>query len=217
MKRLVLIAVILFTITRIYSQSFEIAVYTEPQLSWITSDGSEISNDGSLLNLNTGIEFNIYFMESYAFTMGVTMNNSGGKFLYNENIAFDEQGNDLFVNAGSIAKLNLQYITIPFGLKLKSEELGYTSFYFHGGLIPMMKLKASISSETENYNKLSISSNINFFNVNYFAEIGIEYRLGGNTALIAGLKWSAGFTDVTSNDLVNANLNSAGLHLGILF
>ncbi len=217
MRRLVLIFVILFTITRVYSQGFEIAVYTEPQLSWITSDGSEISNDGSVLNLNTGIEFNIYFMESYAFTLGLTMNNSGGKLLYNENIAFGEEGNYHLVSAGSIVKQNLRYLSFPLGLKLKSEELGYTSFYFHGGLIPMLRLKANISSETLDYNRLNISSNINFFNLNYFAEVGIEYRLGGNTALIAGLKWSAGFTDVTSNDFVNTNLNSAGLHLGILF
>jgi len=217
MRRLVLFVVILLSISRVYSQGFEIAVYTEPQFSWIGSDGSEIVNDGAIINLNTGIEFNMYFMESYAFTLGLTMNNSGGKLLYNEDISFDEIGNDLFVNAGSIAKFNLQYITIPLGLKLKSEELGYTSFYFHGGLIPMMKLKSSITCETLDYNKLNISSDINFFNVNYFAEAGIEYRLGGNTALIAGLKWSAGFTDVTSNDLVNANLSSAGLHLGILF
>ena len=216
MRRLVLFVVILLTITRVYSQGFEIAVYTEPQFSWIGSDGSEIVNDGSILNLNTGIEFNMYFMESYAFTLGLTMNNSGGNLLYNEDISFGEQGNFLLVNAGSIAKLNLQYITIPLGLKLKSEELGYTSFYFHGGLIPMMKLKANITTESLDH-KFNISPNINFFNVNYFAEAGIEFRLAGNTALIAGLKWSAGFTDVTSNDLVNANLNSVGLHLGILF
>ena len=45
--------------------------------------------------------------------------------------------------------------SIPLGLKLKSEELGYTSFYFHGGLIPMLRLKASISSETLDYNRLN--------------------------------------------------------------
>ncbi len=50
MRRLVLFVVILFTITKVYSQGFEIAVYTEPQFSWITSDGSAISNDGAILN-----------------------------------------------------------------------------------------------------------------------------------------------------------------------
>ena len=76
---------------------------------------------------------------------------------------------------------------------------------------------ANTSSETLGYNKENIKPDINFFNLNYFAEAGIEYRLGGNTALKAGLKWSSGITDVTSNDPSTNNLSSIGLLLGVLF
>ena len=81
----------------------------------------------------------------------------------------------------------------------------------------MFNTNASTSSEILGYNRRNIKTDVNIFNLNYFAEAGIEYRLGGNTALKAGLKWSGGVTDVTRNDLATNNLNSVGLLLGILF
>jgi hypothetical protein len=217
MKRLVLLALIIAVHSASHAQKLEIAVFTEPQFSWISSDETEIAPNGAVLNLNTGLEFDIFFMKNYAFSVGISMNNSGGKLLYSNDIDFIQTGDTLHIAGGSTLKHNLQYISVPLGLKLKSEELGYTTFYFHGGLVPMINIHANTSSDLLSLTRVNIKPNINFFNMNYFAEAGIEYRLGGNTALIAGLKWSSGFTDVSSNDLANNNINSVGLHLGILF
>lgn len=139
--------------------------------------------------------------------------------LYNASSFFVQGGDTLDVPAGSPMKHNLHYVGLPLGLKLKSEELGYTTFYFHGGLIPMINTSAATSLETEtlNYNKENIKPDVSAFNLNYFAEVGIEYRLGGNTALKTAVKWSSGLTDVTTNDLATNNLNSIGLVLGVLF
>ena len=217
MKRLVLLALILITISKVSAQHYEISVYAEPRFTWITSDESEITYNGSVMHLNGGIELDLFFARNYAFTMGIYLNNSGGKLLYNSPAVFVRSGDSLDIAAGSPMKHSLHYVGIPLGLKLKSEELGYTTFYFHGGLIPMFNTSANTSSETLGYNKENIKPDINFFNLNYFAEAGIEYRLGGNTALKAGLKWSSGITDVTSNDPSTNNLSSIGLLLGVLF
>lgn len=217
MKRLVLFIVILITVAKVTAQRYEISVYTEPRFSWITSDESEIAYNGTALNLNAGIELDLFFAENYAFSLAVCMNNSGGKLLYNSASFFVQSGDTLDIPAGSPMKHGLNYVGIPLGLKLKSEELGYTTFYFHGGLIPMFRTSATTSSETLGYNRRNIKADVNLFNLNYFGEVGIEYRLGGNTALKCGVKWSAGLTDVTANDLATNNLSSIGLLLGVLF
>jgi hypothetical protein len=200
------------------AQGLEISVYSEPQLTWITSDESRVISNGSIIKFNTGVEFDIFFAPNYAFTIAVEMNNQGGKIIYEDTILFEQaSAPSLEVPAGLPVKHNLQYIGVPLGLKLKAAELGYTTFYFQGGLNPLFNLKASTSSEQLSLDRKNIRPDVHIFSLNYFVSVGLEYRLAGNTALMAGLKWSAGFNDITENDLANNNLNSVGLHLGILF
>lgn len=199
-------------------QGLEISVYTEPQLAWITSDESRVISNGSIIKFNTGVEFDIFFAPNYAFTIAVEMNNQGGRIIYEDTTTFQQTGSPpLVIPGGSSVKHNLQYIGIPLGIKLKAAELGYTTFYFQGGLNPLFNLKAMTSSEQLALDRENIQSEVHIYSLNYFVSVGLEYRLAGNTALIAGLKWSAGFNDVTNNDFANNNLNSVGLHLGILF
>ena len=216
MTRLIFVLAFFTALGNLKAQGLEISVYTEPQLAWINSDEDKVSANGSVINFNSGVEFDIFFMPNYALTLGVEMNNQGGKMIYSDTILF-QQTPDLVIDPGSPVKHNLQYIGAPIGLKLKTKELGYTTFYFHGGLNPLFNLKAVTSSEQLSLERENIKPDINTFSLNYFASAGIEYRLAGNTALMAGLKWSSGFNDVTKNDLANNNLNSVGIHLGILF
>lgn len=200
------------------AQGLEISVYTEPQVAWITSDESRVISNGSIISFNTGVEFDIFFAPNYAFTIGVEMNNQGGKIIYEDTARFEQASDSpLEIPGGSPVKHRLQYIGVPLGLKLKAAELGYTTFYFQGGLNPLFNLKATTSSEQLSLDRENIKSEVHTYSLNYFVSVGLEYRLAGNTALMAGLKWSAGFNDVTENDLANNNLNSVGLHLGILF
>lgn len=217
MTRIVLVLAFFLLSGSLQAQRLEIGVYTEPQFAWLSSDEGRIINNGSILNLNTGIEFNIFFMPNYAFTFGVSVNNQGGKLIYSDTTDFQQLNSVLEIPGGSSVKHNLQYLGVPLGLKLKSEEMGYTTFYVYGGLSPMFNMKASTSSEQIPLDRANIKPEINLFSLNYFFEAGIEYRLAGNTAVIVGFKWSSGFNDVTTNDYANNNLYSAGLHIGVVF
>ncbi|MEX0981400.1 MAG: porin family protein [Bacteroidales bacterium] len=217
MTRLILALAFFTVLGNLNAQGLEISVYTGPQLAWITSDEEWVSANGSLINFNSGIEFDIFFMPNYALTLAVEINNQGGKFFYSDTTRFQQTPSDLLIPGGSHLKHNLQYIGAPIGLKLKTAELGYTTFYFHGGFNPLFNLKAVTSSEQLSLMRDNIKPDINTFSLNFFVSAGIEYRLAGNTALMAGLKWSSGFSDVTKNDMANNNLKSVGLHLGILF
>jgi hypothetical protein len=58
---------------------------------------------------------------------------------------------------------------------------------------------------------------IHVFHLGYHVGAGVEYRLGGNTSVIGGIRWSSGFTNVTDKDGANISLNALSINLGILF
>lgn len=217
MRRIIQLLIFVSLTGTIHGQGLEIGVYTEPQFAWITSDEGSVASDGSVIHLNSGIHFDIYFMPAYAFTIGLDINNLGGKLRYRDSTDFEQTNGTLTIPEGITASHNLQYLSFPVGLKLKTTEMGFTTFYFHAGFSPMLNTRGVTSSSVISVNRENIKPEINRFSLGYFVSGGIEYRLAGNTALVAGLKWTSGFNDVTANDLTNNNLKSAGLHIGIIF
>ena len=54
--RIVFLLSLFLAFGTVQAQRFEIGVYTEPQFAWLTSDEGSVVNEGSILNLNTGLE-----------------------------------------------------------------------------------------------------------------------------------------------------------------
>jgi hypothetical protein len=111
----------------------------------------------------------------------------------------------------------MQYIDVPLGLKLKTEELGYTTFFFQLGFNPMFNINAFSTSDDETFDKENNREDTNLFNLGYHLGAGAQYRLGGSTALVGGVRWSSGLTDVTGNDEAKITLNAISIHLGVQF
>jgi hypothetical protein len=192
-------------------------VEVDPQFAWFSSDEETVEPDGSIFHVHTGLNMDFYFAENYAFVLGVGINNLGGNLLYADSTEFSSKGETLLVESNQSVKLNLQYIDIPVGLKLKTEELGYATYFLQLGFNPMINLNAKASSEDKSFDKVDIKESIISFYLGYHVGIGVEYKLGGSTALIGGVRWSSGFTDVTDNDRANVTLNALSIHLGVLF
>ena len=53
--------------------------------------------------------------------------------------------------------------------------------------------------------------------LSYFIGGGLEYSLGGNTALVGGIYFTSGIWDVSSNSDYKAEISSISLRLGIKF
>ena len=53
--------------------------------------------------------------------------------------------------------------------------------------------------------------------MSYFIGAGIEYSLGGNTALILGLYYQNGFWDITKTKDYKVTIGSVSLRLGVRF
>jgi opacity protein-like surface antigen len=193
-------------------------VHLDPQLSWFSSsDHDVIDPDGSIFHMQAGIQMDYYFQENYAFVLGFGINNMGGSLLYGEGADYLQGDDTLAILPDTRLKMNLQYLDIPVGLKLKTEELGYATIFLQLGFNPMFNISAHVSSKDGEYDKDHIEDSINLFNLGYHVGAGIEYRLGGNTAVIGGIRWTDGLTNITENDGANLTTNAISLHLGILF
>ena len=86
-----------------------------------------------------------FFDENYAFAFGFGINNMGGNLLYIGLYSILFKGDTIYVIPGQTIKHNLQYLDIPLGIKLKTEELGYATFFLEVGFNPMINLNASAS------------------------------------------------------------------------
>lgn len=219
MKRILLIICFLGALISLSAQSTSLKfnVEVDPQFSWFRSDDATVEPDGSIFHIHAGLNMDYFFAKNYAFVLGVGINNLGGNLLYADSTEFSSKGEILLVEPGQSVKQNLQYVDIPVGLKLKTEELGYATIFLQLGFNPMINLNAKLSSDEAPYDKEDIKGSINIFYLGYHTELGVEYKLGGSTALIGGLRWSSGFTDVTDNDRANVTMNAVSIRLGVLF
>ncbi|MGW8314397.1 MAG: porin family protein [Bacteroidales bacterium] len=194
-----------------------LSVHADPQISWFSSDEAEVDPDGSRFHLQTGLTMDFFFAENYAFSAGFGLNNLGGSLAYADSTLFVSHEDSIYIMPGQTVKHKLQYLDFPVGLKLKTEELGYTTFFLELGFNPMININAKGTTEDGTLDDETISETTRLFNLGYHAGLGVEYRLGGNTAIIGGLRWTSGLTDVTENDKANIVVRSVSLHVGVLF
>ncbi|MEZ5069816.1 MAG: porin family protein [Bacteroidales bacterium] len=193
------------------------SAHVDPQFGWFTSDEEDVLPGGTLFHLQAGLDMDYFFAPNYALSLGLGITNLGGGLIYNDSISLLSKSDTLWVAGGRDIKHQLQYIEIPLGIKLKTEELGYTTFYLKAGFTPMVRINAFASTDDKRLDKEDIEASTPLFNLGYHIGAGVEYTLGGSTALVGGFRWSAGLTDVTGNDLANVNYRLFSVQIGLIF
>jgi len=211
-----LFILILFCISQtLYSQNeFTFTVFGEPQVSWMTPDSKAVESDGSQISFNGGFNFDNFFAERYAYSTGISINNIKGKLHYKE--SRDISAKDATYNVtDDVVSYNLQYIDIPLGLKFKTIEIGYTKVFAHLGLDAAINIKAT--ADLPDNNDVNVSNEVNWYNLGYYIGGGIEYSIGGSTALVGGITYKNGFLDMTKDNSNKVTSGNVSLRLGILF
>ena len=202
----------LFT-TAYAGENTKLSLVATPQLSWFNTDNSSIDGGSVRMGFKFGVHADRYFAPNYAFSTGLTINNTGGKLTY-KLMDSQQQFNGTSLGSAQTIKFNLSYIEIPLGLKLKTNEFRRSTFFGQFGLNPMVNIKA------EDGNNDNISDEISLLNLAYHIGGGIEYSIGGNTALTAGIIYQNGFWDITDDHGAldeKTVMHSINFKLGILF
>jgi hypothetical protein len=104
-------------------------VFIAPNTSWMkpTSNKSDdrqylISSEGNRIGFTWGLMLDYFFAENYAISSGFQLNSTGGKILAVQNSTLTPLS-DPFVKSADF-DYRLQYLELPFNLKMRSDELG---------------------------------------------------------------------------------------------
>ena len=217
MKKLLLIAFIALVAYSANAQGIKFGLAGSPQVSWFKIDNTDLENDGAKLGFTYGImiEYAIGSNERYNFSSGVFISHTGGKYSIPDSSI-----------AGKFVRhrtLNLQYIEIPVTFRLRTNEIGYITYFGQFGVLPGLKIRSRYD-ETYEPNPLNISvenerfENAIVINMGLFISGGIEYALSESTALLFGLYFNNGFTNVINDDdKEKISVNNLGLRVGVLF
>ncbi len=221
MKRILcsslLAGLLLFGLSRpVSSQGTTFAIHFDPLLCWFSSD-QQASNDGARLGIRTGLEIDRFFAPRYAFNTGLLFQQTGGALVFADSIPVRTASATDTLPPGTALKYRLQHVGVPLGLKFKTDEIGYLTFYFNLGLLPQIRVKAESMGEPESLVKADIREEVPWLSLNYFFGAGAEYSLGGSTALIFGISFQGGLLNSITRDPEEVHAKIIGIKAGILF
>jgi len=231
MKKFLLLAVMVMFTEKMVAQDvaqddnngIRLGLTLAPQISWMNAGDKNISANGSYFGFSYGLLLDYVFKKNYAFSSGVVVSYDGGKLTYLTSTKFNTYGDSLFVPA-TVVNYRNQYIEIPITLKLRTNQIGYITYFGQFGLQGGVRIRSrsDVSNATLSINEIKIdfSKDVTLPDLGLLIGGGIEYEITGNTALLAALQFYNGFIDVTDNPkgyATKSTLNHLRLQLGVYF
>jgi hypothetical protein len=185
----------------IAQQRIVLGLHVDPVISWFSSDVPVTQNSGARPGFNFGLTFNKYFTSNYSFSTGISLLNSGGRLISNSSQPTILQlSKPTTVAQGESVVYKIQYLSVPVGLKLQTNQIGYITFFADTGLDPMIVVNGKVDIPYLSIKNEKAMNELNMFNLSYHITAGIEYSMGGNTALISALSFENIFFDVTKDN-----------------
>jgi len=210
MRKIIVLIVLsaCFATFSLAQNDFRFGFQASPSFGWMSTNDSDINGNGTNLGLKLGVIGEKYFRENYALTFGLGFGfNEGGTLIYNGvgeiwpevDLAVDFQT----IQPGTNLKYSLQYLEIPVGIKMRTQEFGYFRFFADIPVITMgilTQAKGTISGPFDNPPEgVDIRKATNFLTFSWGAGGGAEYQLGDNIALIGGINFQTSFVDITKD------------------
>lgn len=223
MKRLVkqislLLIIMLPLLMHAQDKKFKFGLKGTGNLSWSKSSNKQMENDKAGLGYSYGLmgDFRLgggnYFL---SFGLEVLTANNDLEFTSDvvSQTVVGTSNNDstIYFPGGSIYSSQFGYVTLPFSLKMTTNEIGYMTYYAQFGVDLGIKYKA-ISDINYYWNKtaeppilqeVDISDQTSLFRMGLLIGGGFEFNVSGSTNLMVGLTYSNGFTNTFSKKYKN--------------
>lgn len=194
-----------------------------PQISWLSSNDKGLEGNGSYLGFSYGLLMDILIPTNYAFATGLLISYDGGKLTYTDSTRFNTFPENTYP-AGTNVDYRLQYIEIPLSMKLRTNQIGYLTYFgqfgLQGGIAIRSRADIDAYDATLDEEKADFGKDVTPGNLGLLLGGGIEYEISGKTALLAGIQFHNGFIDVTDNPKdykTVSSLTHFRLQLGIYF
>lgn len=218
-KTLSLLAVLLFVGTLAQAQNdqefqkFRMGFKASPNLSWMQPRDRHFVNEGTAARFGFGFVADIFFAPNYAIGTGVNIIRNGGNLSYLE---LERIGSEELIFRRTRSYSN-QYVEVPFTFKLRTNEIGYMTYWAQFGFGAGININARgddeknylfekgtedgpvdwwpTSRETVFQDNSSFSEDVRLFRASMIIAMGIEYSLAGTTSLLVGVTYNNGLTN----------------------
>ena len=248
-KKHLLTLVVVLTVTGFtVAQDLHFGFQASPSWSWLNTTNAKLNGSGTALGLKLGLIIENRFSEAYSISSGIGFHfNSGGSVrtalrgkLWQESYDYFEnppRTQDTFAKETKL-RYSLNYVEIPIGLKMRTAEGGNHIRWFAEPLLTFgfrSNAKGAVSSaiSVPDQEKINIKKEVGGINLSWGLGAGGEYIISNNTAIVVGLYYQNGFTDVTKDgsivlfnpavtsgqqaDNSKGTLKSLTLRLGVMF
>jgi Outer membrane protein beta-barrel domain len=180
-----------------------LGIHFDPLISWFSTDSYDTRNDGAIPGFNFGISYNKYFSPNYSFSSGINIINAGGRLISRETTSFELKNYNrgiITVQPGEPIIYKIRYLSIPLGLKLQTNQIGYSIFFTDFGFDPKIVIGGRADIPSLNIKGGNALPELRIFNLSYHIMAGIEYPLGGNNKLVVGIGFDNNLFDITRDN-----------------
>jgi hypothetical protein len=181
-------------------QKIGFGIHADPSVNWFSTDISQVRNNGARAGFNFGLTYNKYFTPNYSFSTGITLMRTGGRLVSSDTTLMEFSNSRSKVFPGNPVVYKIQYLVFPLGLKLQTNQIGYLTFFSDLGLDPKIAVSRKADIPSLKISGENAKNEVNLFNLSYHITAGIEYSLGGSTALVFGLNFDNNFLDATTDN-----------------
>ncbi|MBI2280846.1 MAG: PorT family protein [Bacteroidetes bacterium] len=177
--------------------TFRLGLHFSPNIAWLNLNTTGYSSNGSRIGFAYGLSTEFYIAKNYLISTGFSINNVGGRLQYES--VYDNNG----VLAPSEIKqtIKINYVDIPLSIKLKTNEIGYVTYYGNFGFNVGIKYNSKTDIEYLDFKNIkqtdvANTDNVSLININLIVGGGLEYNISGNTNLAVGITFHNGFTNI---------------------
>lgn len=211
---------------------FRIGIYGDAALSWMTPKMDEVTDikytSGGLRAVaGWGLFFDLNFTENYTFSSGFRLGGTSGRLTFKDSINID----NLSPTTGTIYRIySLRYLEIPLDLKLKTNQIGYFTYFFQIGLRPGFRLEAQATDKFDGTSlpnrtlDISGKDQTSFLQLGFNVGVGAEYQISKSFSAFASISYRNGLIDVLRSDNLmnpaineNAYISNVALTTGFIF
>jgi hypothetical protein len=218
MKKTLVITALLCLSSAIYAQKARIGLTFSPTFGFLRTLDPNLEKSGARAGFSYGLlfDYRIDNNERYAFSSGFFHSLTGGNYIAHFP---DTSGTDTLTVTHN---LKPQYLNIPLTLRLRTNEIGYITYYGQFGLnlgvmVSPLENRTSVPAKPTDGNNVKLEHNV-IPSIALHIGGGIEYSLSGATALLVGIFYDNGFTGVVNDpDFGKISLRNIGLRAGIIF
>ena len=214
-RNLVIVSLILFSSTILTAQykPVVIGLSFNPGVSWIKPDNKHYNSEGSSFAYSYGIDADFYFAANYAFSTGLQIQNFKGMVSYPD--LYSASGNmDDLENVRSSSTYTYMAFNVPTYIKLKTNAIGYNSYFAEFGLSFFFPFRANqavesirVDGSTIDRGEENIMDQTNFISVNLHMGLGMEIPISGDTKFQISIKYLNGISSLSKHTAYKTDEN----------